>query len=243
LGTDGLCIKSVMLYLSLGGNFMSNFLTLLGKQIEVQISGKDFFKGLFIDFGQDILVLFDGQQFMYIPLLHVHSIKLSHKKNKTITHPTEQSFTEEIESISYRKVLTNAKGIFVEIYATGNISFHGYVLNVLNDYLVFYSPVYKMVLIPLNHVKWLTPYNHNVTPYTLDNKTLPVKPSNTTFSRTLEEQLKKLAGELVLFDGGKNPMKVGLLKKVENNLIELVIANGETVFLKQHHIKSVHLPQ
>ncbi|MGG0555251.1 DUF2642 domain-containing protein, partial [Priestia aryabhattai] len=85
--------------------------------------------------------------------------------------------------------------------------------------------------------------NHNVTPYALDNKALPVKPSNISFSRTLEEQLKKLEGELVVFDGGIDPMKVGLLKEIENNLIELVIANGETVFLKQNHIKSVHLPQ
>ncbi|MFL0499078.1 DUF2642 domain-containing protein [Priestia megaterium] len=222
---------------------MSNVMKLLGKQIEVQISGKDLFEGLLIDFGQDIFVLFNGQHFVYIPLLHIHSIKLSDKKNQIIDSPTEQSFTEEIESISYRKVLINAKGIFIEIYVTGNISFHGYILNVLNDYLVFYSPVYKIIFIPLNHLKWLTPYNHNVTPYTLDNKTLPVKPTNITFSRTLEEQLKKLEGELVLFDGGKDPMKVGLLKEIENNLIKLVIANGETVFLKQNHIKSVHLLQ
>ncbi|MDO6851844.1 DUF2642 domain-containing protein [Priestia megaterium] len=222
---------------------MSNVTTLLGKQIEVQISGKDFFEGILIDFGQDILVLFNGQQFLYIPLLHIHSIKLSDKKNQIIDSPTEQSFTEEIESISYRKVLINAKGMFIEIYATGNISFHGYILNVLNDYLAFYSPVYKIIFIPLNHLKWFAPYNHNVTPYTLDNKALPVKPSNISFSRTLEEQLKKLEGELVVFDVGKDPMKVGLLKEIENNLIELVIANGETVFLKQNHIKSVHLPQ
>ncbi len=221
---------------------MNNIMTLLGKQIEVKISGEDFFEGLLIDFGQDILVLFNGRQFLYIPLLHVHSIKLSDKKNQIIDSPTEQSFTGEIESISYRKALINAKGMFIEIYATGNISFHGYILNILNDYLIFYSPVYKIIFIPLNHVKWLTPYNHNITPYTLDNKALPVKPSNISFSRTLEEQLKKLEGELVVFDGGKDPMKVGLLKEIENNLIELVIANGETVFLKQNHIKSVHLP-
>jgi hypothetical protein len=222
---------------------MSNFMTLLGKQIEIQISGEDFFEGLLIHFGQDIFVLFNGQQFVYIPLLHVHSIKLSDKKNQITDNPTEQSFMEEVEAIFYRKVLINAKGMFIEIYATGNISFHGYILNVLNDYLIFYSPVYKIIFIPLNHVKWLTTYNHNVTPYTLDNKALPVKPSNISFSRTLEEQLKKLEGELVVFDGGIDPMKVGLLKEIENNLIELVIANGETVFLKQNHIKSVHLPQ
>ncbi|MGG0555226.1 DUF2642 domain-containing protein, partial [Priestia aryabhattai] len=144
---------------------MSDFMTLLGKQIEVQISGEDFFEGLLIDFGQDIFVLFNGQQFVYIPLLHVHSIKLSDKKNQITDSPTEQSFMEEIEAISYRKVLINAKGLFIEIYATENISFHGYILNVLNDYLIFYSPVYKIIFIPLNHVKWLTPYNHNVTPY------------------------------------------------------------------------------
>src|SRR6478735_2399957 len=175
---------------------MSNFMTLLGKQIEIQISGDDFFEGLLIDFGQDIFVLFNGQQFVYIPLLHVHSIKLSDKKNQITNSPTEQSFMEEVEAISYRKVLINAKGMFIEIYATGNISFHGYILNVLNDYLIFYSPVYKIIFIPLNHVKWLTPYNHNVTPYTLDSKALPVKPSNISFSRTLEERSEEHTSEL-----------------------------------------------
>jgi hypothetical protein len=102
--------------------------------------------------------------------------------------------------------------------------------------------VYKLLLIPLEHLKWLTPYKHSTTPYTLCNEKLPVNPSNFPLIRYFKEQLKKTEGNLVVFDTGSAPSKIGLLKKVEDNFIELANANGETVYLKLNHIKSVHFP-
>jgi hypothetical protein len=234
---------------------VSDVTTLLGKRVHVLISGNKSFRGELTDLGEDILVLFDGQQFVYvyIPLLHVHRINHSNIDEDTnnpshfslakdINHPSEPSLAEEMESISYRSILENAKGRFIEIYVTGNKSFHGYITNVLSDYFVFYSPVYKVMFIPFHHLKWLTPYNRSITPYTLSNEKLPVNPSNVPFLRSLEEQLKTLEGKLVVFDGGEDPMKIGLLKKVKDNLVELAIANGESVYLTLTHIKSVHTP-
>ncbi|WP_247739268.1 hypothetical protein [Bacillus sp. 165] len=108
------------------------------------------------------MVVFDGQRFLYIPLLHVHKIKLSDTTNGEVGQPAGFSLSEKVESISYRTILTNAKGLFTEIYVTGNQSWHGYIINVLSDYFVFYSPVYKIMFIPLHHLKWLTLYNQNV---------------------------------------------------------------------------------
>ncbi|WP_342047088.1 DUF2642 domain-containing protein [Bacillus sp. OTU530] len=220
---------------------------LLNKQIIVKLSGGKFFEGILTDIGVDILVLFDGQRFIYIPLLHVHKIRLSDNINGEIDQPIEFSLAEQIESISYRSILTNSKGRLTEIRVVGDQSLHGYITNVLNDYLVFYTPVYKTMLISLNHLKWLTLYNSNVTPYTpytlnLNIDSLPTKLSNTSLQHSLEKQLKEVEGNLVVFDMGKDPDKIGLLKKVENNLIELVIENGETMYLKLTHIKSVHVP-
>lgn len=130
----------------------------------------------------------------------------------------------------------------MEVYVIGNKSIHGYITNVLNDYFTFYSPVYKTMLISMNHLKWLTPYQKNITPYTLGNDALPVQPTPLPLQRSLEGQLKKMEGHLVIFDLGDHPMKIGLLKEVKNNIIHLVTASGESVYWKVIHLKTVHFP-
>jgi hypothetical protein len=217
---------------------MSDAFALLGKQIDVQISGKKTFKGILTDLSTDILVLFNGQQFLYFPMLHVHRFNLSTE----IKTPMESPMMEDMASISYRKTLMNAKGVFSEIHVAGHIPLHGYITNVFNDYFAFFSPVYKMMYVSLHHLKWLTPYNQNATPYTLSKESFPVNPSDVPMLRSLEDQLKKNAGKLVVFDGGEDPMKIGMLKKAENNLVELTTANGDHVFLKLSHIKTVYMP-
>ncbi|MES1041458.1 MULTISPECIES: DUF2642 domain-containing protein [Peribacillus] len=221
---------------------MSDAFALLGKQIDVQISGKKTFKGILTDLSTDILVLFNGQQFLYFPMLHVHRFNLSTEIDNEIKNPMESPMMEDMASISYRKTLMNAKGVFSEIHVSGHIPLHGYITNVFNDYFAFYSPVYKMMYVSLHHLKWLTPYNQNATPYTLSKESFPVNPSDVPMLRSLEDQLKKNAGKLVVFDGGEDPMKIGMLKKAENNLVELTTANGDHVFLKLSHIKTVYMP-
>jgi hypothetical protein len=220
---------------------MSDAFALLGKQIDVQISGKKTFKGILTDLSTDILVLFNGQQFLYFPMLHVHRFNLSTEIDNEIKNPMESPMMEDMASISYRKTLMNAKGVFSEIHVAGHIPLHGYITNVFNDYFAFYSPVYKMMYVSLHHLKWLTPYNQNATPYTLSKESFPVNPSDVPMLRSLEDQLKKNAGKLVV-DGGEDPMKIGMLKKAENNLVELTTANGDHVFLKLSHIKTVYMP-
>lgn len=151
-------------------------------------------------------------------------------------------FLEESEPISFRKILMNAKGQFIELCVTGNRSIHGYITSVLNDYIVFYSPVFKTVFLSMQHIKWLIPYSTNLTPYTLSNTDLPVVPSTIPLARTFEEQLKKYIGHLLVFDLGENPNKVGLIQNISNNIVELVNAEANIVFWKLSHIKSVHLP-
>ncbi|MBO9130796.1 DUF2642 domain-containing protein [Bacillus sp. 165] len=215
---------------------------LCGKHVDVVISGNAFFQGTLIESGKDILVLFDSQRYIYIPLLHVHRINLSPIINDNFSDPSEAFLAKDTQSISFRTILTNAKGLFTEIYVTGNKSLHGYIITVRSDYFAFYSPVYKMMLISLHHLKWIIPYNLKTPPYTLSNEKLPVIPSSIPLLRSFEEHLKKWEGELIVFDMGEDPMKIGLVKKVSDAIIEFVIASGETIYLKLSHIKSAHLP-
>lgn len=215
---------------------------LQGKQIDVVMSGKICFQGRLVENGKDILILFDGQRYIYIPLIHVHRINRSSIINDDLDDPSETSLANDVSSISYRTILANAKGRFSEIFVTGNKSLHGYIFHVRSDYFAFYSPVYKMMLISLQHLKWLIPYNLKNPPYTLRDEKLLVIPYNKPLLPSLEEQLKKWEGELVVFDMGEDQMKIGFLKSVRNPMVELVVANGETVYLKLSHIKSTHLP-
>jgi hypothetical protein len=224
-----------------GGFFLSKS-DLRGKQIDVVISRETLFQGTLIDNGKDILVLFDGQRYVYIPLIHVHRINRSFIINDDLDDPSEKSLANDEESISYRTILANAKGRFTEIFVTGNITLHGYIFNVRSDYFAFYSPIYKTMLISLQHLKWLIPYNLKTPPYTLSNEKLPEIPYNSPLLPSLEEQIKKWTGELVVFDMGEDPMKIGLLKSVKTSMVELVVASGATVYLKLSHIKTAHLP-
>jgi hypothetical protein len=227
----------------LEGGKMNNLKSLVGKQVKLDISGKTTIQGLLVDLGLDIIVIYNGKEYLYIPHLHIQNIKLDLEPSTELegTIP-EIPLNDEEQMISYRKTLMNAKGRFVEIYVTGNKSIHGYITNILNDYFVFYSPVYKTMFISLNHLKWLTPYRTNITPYTLGNEVLPVKPTNISLQRSLEEQLKKMEGNLVVFDLGDHPMKIGLMKQVQNNIVELVTAIGESVYWKVIHLKTIHFP-
>lgn len=221
-----------------------DFVDMIGKILEIEISGSKVRTGTLVDAGQDILVIFQGvnNEFLYIPLLHVQRIR-DMKREEIMEFqepPSEKPI--EIESISFRKILMNAKGLFVQIFVTGNKAIHGYLTSIMNDYFVFHSPIYKTMYISMNHVKWLIPYPLNTTPYSLTNQNQYLTPQNATLSRSFEEQLKKFTDELVILDGGHNKDKIGLLKNVRNNKIALITAEGETVYWNLTHIKTVQFP-
>jgi hypothetical protein len=214
------------------------------KNIEVEISGGSFHKGILVDAGLDIIVIYEGREnsFLYIPFVHIQRLKeIKIQDDDTLyTPPSEKPI--ESDPISFRKILTNAKGLFVQLYVTGNKCLHGYLTSIMNDYFVFHSPAYKTMFISMNHVKWLIPYPINTTPYSIDNKNLPLKPATSPLARSFDEQLKRLENQLMIIDGGDHPEKIGLLKKVNNNKLILITAEGDTVYWNLEHIKSIQLP-
>lgn len=215
----------------------------VGQQVIVEISGNNICNGKLIDLGLDIMVMVYEQQFYYIPLVHVQNVKLnSESRTGTDILSNETPIDYLADSLSFRKILNTAKGRFVEIYVTGNKTIHGYLTSIMNDYIVFYSPVYKTMYVSMNHLKWLIPYRSNVTPYSLDNQFLPMNAINIALSRTFEEQCKKLEGKIVVFDLGENTNKIGLLQKADNDFIQLINASGDKVFWNLQHLKTVFTP-
>ncbi|EOP76522.1 hypothetical protein KOW_04283 [Bacillus cereus VDM006] len=215
----------------------------IGEYIYVKLIGEKRFKGLLIDVGNDIVVIYDGKDYIYISLYHIQHYKFMASLVTEIQNPeTDSAIKRESPSISLRKVLSTSKGIFTEIYVAGGYPIHGYVASVMNDYLVFYSPVYKTVYISLKHLKWLIPYQENQIPYSLNKNELPVNPLNITLARTFEEQLIKMAGKIMVFDLGEHSNKIGKMTKIKDGHIELIKARDEKVHLNIQHVKSVHFP-
>lgn len=198
-------------------------------------------QGKLIDIGQDILILHNGAQYVYVPLIHLHQLRVT-STGWSEGELAELPFETQNESISYRKMLMNAKGMFSEIYVDGNKSLHGYVTSVMNDFFVFYSPVHHSVIVSLRHLKYLIPYPANMTPYALTPEQFPLKPSPITLARTFDQQLRKLIGEFVVLDLGDNPNKIGVLRGLEQNMVELSMADGNAMFVHFDHVKTVHLP-
>ncbi|WP_047153449.1 hypothetical protein [Aneurinibacillus tyrosinisolvens] len=224
---------------------MSDFAHLIGKNVDVEISGKNYCNGILVDAGLDIIVVYNNiaSSFYYIPVVHIQRLKETRiEETLGFGPPPEKPIESDSHSISFRKILTNAKGQFVQIYVTGNKSIHGYLTSIMNDYFVFYSPVYKTLFISMDHVKWLIPYEQDATPYSLSNQHLPVNPISVPLARTFEEQCKKLENQIIVIDGGNNSEKIGLLHKVDNNRLSLITAERETVYWSLQHVKTVHLP-
>lgn len=212
-----------------------------GKNIGVEISGQLKLSGILVEASPDLLVLYNGKDFIYTPIAHIHLIYLDEEDYEPIEVPTEIPLENESVTSSVRKILNNSKGLFSEIMVT-NKKVHGYVTNVMNDYIVFYSPVYNTMYISLQHLKWLIPYRNDQVPYSLDRSTFANYPSTLSLARSLDEQIKKMFGKIVIFDLGGNAQKIGQLRSFENNILELVTAREEVTFVNARHVKAVHLP-
>jgi hypothetical protein len=208
-----------------------------GKMIEVELSSKKLISGKLIECGSDILVVFAGQQYVYLPQKHIHVIKRCEDIENEIIQSEASPIKQASDELSLMAILNNAKGIFVEVEVSGIGPIFGYITNVMSDYIVFYSPAWHQLFLPIPHLKSVTPYV-NKTPYNLPLTDM-VFPVNHAYAENFSKQVKQLQGELVRFDGGKSALKIGMLKNVENNLAELVIGNGQNLYLNINHIKSV----
>jgi hypothetical protein len=226
-------------FVKIGGYLMEELKAYVGKKIMIEISGKINHIGILIDIGSDILVIYNGNDYLYVPFIHIQHINCD-VSDEEIKEPHSPSILDPNDQISLRKIANNAKGVFVEIFVTSNKAIHGYITNVMNDYIVFYSPVYKTMFIPLQHLKWLIPYYPNQTPYRLDRSEFPVSPTKLTLARTCEEQLQKLRGRIVVFDLGLEQHRIGQLRNIKDNFIELITARDQTIYLNLRHIKTIH---
>lgn len=222
--------------------------SLLGKRISVMISGTSQpLEGVLIEIGQDIIVIKNQENYFYLPMAH---IKLVRDNVEALPEPHDNlpltlplSTASSGAPLSLQSIIENAKGSFTEIYVSGVHSLHGYIQNILSDYLVFFSPVFGTILVHLKHLKYLHPYPTEIAPYALKSEALQTNQANISTEDTFLQQLKKMEGQFLMLDLADQSHKFGLLKTVQAPMIELVSSNGESIFSMIEHIQTVNTPK
>lgn len=198
--------------------------TYLEQFISVQLAGEIEITGVLKDVSPDMIILSECEGYRYIPIRHIQQLTFPYSQMETVK--------PEYGKTSFRKSLMSAKGRNVHVFLGKNTVLNGYIMSIMTNYIVFYSPIYKTIFISMSHVKSMTfaemdaPYGQVTRDFSL------------ALSRTFEEQMQKLIGQLVVFDLDDNPQKTGTLLGVEDGLVCFRTANGDEMFLS---IKHIHL--
>ena len=210
--------------------------------VTVNLVGEKVFKGEIFDSGIDIIVLFNGEEFIYIPIYHIESIA---------TDTTDSDYTQHSDlpiinlslsqnGLSLDDVLKEAKGIYLELYISTKKSLHGTVLEVLEDYIVFYSPIYKTLYIAKKHLKWLIPYSTSERPYGLSDSEFYDQYRKQKYKADLMQQLETLSNKLVVLNLDNKKHHIGKIRTISNAMMELQTVNLESVYVNIAHIQTIH---
>lgn len=227
-----------------GGLTLNNIIqNLITEVVEIEVSGKKMMNGTLVDSGSDLVVLFNGIDFVYISLEHIQRFEVNSNEDDIMapTHAPTISTVEDEKDLSFREILTQAKGNYVELYVTDGPPIHGYILSLMDDYIEFYSPVYKIVYVSLRHLKVLIPYAENESPYGKNFHNSLVQSSRQILASTFKQQIEKFKDKIVVLNAGGNKSHIGKLNEIEENLVEIHGAKLHSYYLNLDHIKTLHL--
>ena len=210
--------------------------------VKIEITGNKVQKGSIIDSSKDLLVIFNGDDFIYIPFEHILTIVVDEDKDNEIPNPSEPPSiisTDDNKDLTLKTVLTQAKERFVEIYISGSQSLHGYISEIKNDYFIFHSPIYKTVFIAIDHLKWLIPYATDERPYQLEIEQLRMEKLVDNLPTTFYSLISNMKGKLIIFNLDEKNKHIGKLNDVKGKLIELQPAKSSLQYVNLVHIKTV----
>lgn len=218
----------------------------LSKEIVViGLSGGKILKGAVIDSSSDLIVIYDGKKFVYLPIDHIQTLEIDYDNEDNVQEPSERPiFTSQVSNndLTLTNILSHAKGVHVEILVTRNHALHGVIASVMNDYFVFESPIYKTMFILTKHLKWVIPYSKDQFPYGLSknefSSLLPIK--NQSLNNTFESQIDQLRNQLVVLNLGKEYSHIGRVISVKDQIIEIQNGKSDSIYFNLSHIQTVH---
>jgi len=232
--------------LNRGGETLKNLIQDFDKEIvKLEVTGKKILKGIIIDSSSELVVLFNGKEFFYIPFNHIHEIKIDDVNEDGLKIPSsitqDKIFNDSNEEMTFAKVLTKSLGTFLEIQVLNNQPFHGYISSILNDYIVFQSPVYKKMYIPIKHIKTIVPYSHQQKPYQLTDDEFLITACNEHFPSTFEAQIGNLRNKLIVLNLSEKNNFTGKITEIKGSIIQFQTAK-DIVYYNLQHIKTIHTP-
>ncbi len=210
--------------------------------VTVSLIGDQLFKGIIFDSGSDIIVLFNGENFIYIPVSHIEYI-VADTPDTEFAGPSDSPIIpldDNKKNLTFESILKEAKGINQEICIINKKYLYGTVLEVMDDYLVFYSPVYKKIYIPIKHIKWLIPYTPNERPYGLSEEEFCWKQAEEGFEANFEQQLMVLLNKLIVLNMGEKIHHIGKVKSINGKMLELKTAKEKRTYVNIEHIQTIH---
>lgn len=210
--------------------------------VTVSLIGDQLFKGIIFDSGSDIIVLFNGENFVYIPVSHIEYI-VADTPDTEFAEPSDSPIIpleDNKRNLTFESILKEAKGINQEICIINKKYLYGTVLEVMDDYLVFFSPVYKKIYIPIKHIKWLIPYTPNERPYGLSEAESSWKQAEEGFAVNFEKQLAVLLNKLIVLNMGEKTHHIGKVKSITGKMLELKTAKEKRTYVNIEHIQTIH---
>lgn len=225
---------------------MNDFKSLIGGRAVMEVSGKRMLPGKLIDVGSDLVVLLHQQRYLYIPLAHVHNVKSdfsAEEGGESGNQAGEPSIGLQMEDMTVTKILQEAKGLFVEIYVSGNKSIHGYLNGRMSDYFTLYSPIYGTIYIATGHMKWLIPYPSSHVPYAKPAGAVPAGQMQPDLAKSFEDLFKKEEGKMAVIDLSSASERIGVIKRVSSGIINLVDADGISTLHNIVHVKTMAVPK
>jgi hypothetical protein len=210
----------------------------LGKQINFDIPGDGVHSGVMVDVGPDIIVVSEDSKYLYIPLHHVRHLTLNPQPEPNISVPQPSSQSNHGE-ITYASTLGKANGLFCEFYLAEHSTLYGYMTDIQTDYFTIFSPLNKTMMIPLSSLKWMSPFDSGAAPYSMSRSQIePSKQNKSSFAATFGEQLRVQEGSIISLNEGLNTNQIGLLQKFENDMLQLITADGRKHYYHIQHVKN-----
>lgn len=210
----------------------------------IEVSGGKLLKGSIIDFSSEIVVLFNGNDYLYIPVDHVKHLTVSSDEEDTISKPLEPPGIKNNspnDILTLKTVLNRAQGMYVEMYITGKVFLQGYISNIMADYIIFESPIYKTMYIALKHIKWIIPYSSNQHPYGLTKEDFPIDQYSIQLPQTIENLVKKIKDELVIINLGEKNHQSGKIVSISGQFVEVLTTRSVPYFININHIQTLSL--
>lgn len=210
---------------------------------KIEVSGGKFLRGSIIDFSTEIIVLFNGHDYLYIPVIHVKNLTFSNNDEDSVSKPTNPPGinSKSTETLTLKTILSRAQGMYVELYVTGKVPLQGYISNIMNDYIIFESPIYKTMYISLNHIKWLIPYISDQKPYGLTKEDFPIDQYSVELPQNLDNLVKKIKDELVIINLGEKSYQIGKLVDFSGNFVEILTTRSVPYYINIQHIQSLSI--